>query len=199
MRRRLLPLLLLVVACSAATTVPTNRYGLKVVRDRATYERLAKADPGQELVDLSTFIPGIVLDIRYATPNNFMQKTLYPVAKAYLRRPAAEALRNVQADLAKEGLALKVFDAYRPYRITEMMWEPIKNPDFVADPAKGSRHNRGAAVDVTLIDKGGNELILPSTYDDFSPRARHDFNELHKAAIINRKTLLEKRRKYGIE
>jgi D-alanyl-D-alanine dipeptidase len=193
------PLLLLVLACSTVTTVPTNKYGLKVVPNEATYERIAKADPSQELVDLATFVPGVVLDIRYATENNFMNRTLYPVARAYLRRPAAEALRNVQADLAKEGLALKVYDAYRPYRITEMMWEPIKNPDFVADPAKGSRHNRGAAVDVTLVEKAGFELIMPTAYDDFSPRARHDFNDLHTAALLNRAKLREVMTRHGFE
>ena len=199
MRRALGPLLLLVLSCSAATSIPTNKYGLQVVPDRASYERLAKADPAQELVDLSTFIPGLALEVRYASTNNFMNRTLYPVAKAYLRRPAAEALRNVQTDLAKEGLALKVFDAYRPYRVTEMMWEPIKNPDFVADPAKGSRHNRGAAVDVTLVDQSGNELIMPTAYDDFSPRARHDFDDLSPAAIVNRAKLREVMTRHGFE
>ncbi|MFL6246720.1 MAG: M15 family metallopeptidase, partial [Thermoanaerobaculia bacterium] len=105
-------------------------------------------DPDQQLVEI-TDIP---LDVRYATSNNFMHTPLYPVARVFLRAPAARALHEVERDLAARNLGLKIFDGYRPYSVTVRMWEPIKNPDFVADPAKGSRHNRGAAVDLTLID-----------------------------------------------
>jgi len=152
----------------------------------------------ERLVDLAGL--GIPLDIRYATPNNFMKQTLYPVAKAYLRAPAAEALVNVQRDLAARGLGIKVFDAYRPYRVTVAMWEPIKNPDYVADPAKGSRHNRGAAVDLTLIDlKTGAELPMPTGYDDFTSRAAHASEDLPADARANRELLREVMTKHGFE
>ena len=96
----------------------------------------------------------------------------------------------MEAELAIEHLGLKIFDGYRPYSITERMWEPIRNPDFVADPAKGSRHNRGAAVDLTLIDLAtGAELAMPTPYDDFTPRARQDFNDLPAEVIANRAKL----------
>src|ERR1700741_1062818 len=131
----LLPALLAVAACFSVTTIPQNRYGLQVVPNVATYERLVKTEPERKLVDLASL--GIPLDIRYATADNFMKRPLYPVAKAYLRAPAAQALAAVQRDLAPHGLGIKVYDAYRPYRVTEAMWEPIKNPDYVADPAKG--------------------------------------------------------------
>jgi len=195
MRSRVLPLLLL-VAC--ATAIPANRYGLHAVPDLATYQRVAQHDPSKRLVDLESL--GIAIDVRYATPNNFMKQTLYPVAKAYLRAPAASALADVNRELAARGLAVKVFDAYRPYSITEKMWEPIKNPDFVADPAKGSRHNRGAAVDLTLIDRAtGQELPMPTPYDDFTPRARNDFNDLPADALANRALLREMMTKHGFE
>lgn len=194
--RRLVLFALLALACTVA--VPANRYGLHVVSDLATYERLARRDPGKGLVDLATL--GIATDIRYATPNNFMKETLYPVAKSYLRAPAARALADVNRELAARGLAVKVFDGYRPYRITEKMWEPIKNPDFVADPAKGSRHNRGAAVDLTLIDaKTGAELAMPTPYDDFTNRARHDFNDLPAEALANRALLRDVMTRHGFE
>ena len=183
-------LLLLVVACASATApvdVPKNRYGLRVVPDAATYQALAAADPAKRLVDVGSVVPNVRLDVRYATPNNFMKKTLYPVAKVYLRKPAAEALHDAQTELAALGLGLKVFDGYRPYRVTEAMWEPIRNPDFVADPKKGSRHNRGAAVDLTLIDlRAGEELPMPTPYDDFTAKARHDFMDLPAAVLANR-------------
>ncbi len=190
---------LVITACVSSTvTVPQNRYGLRVVPDAATYERLASAEPEKRLVDLASL--GIPLDIRYATANNFMKKPLYPAAKAYLRTPAARALAEANRELATRGLGIKVYDAYRPYRVTEAMWEPIRNPDYVADPAKGSRHNRGAAVDLTLIDlKTGAELPMPTGYDDFTERAAHAFTDLPADALANRALLRDVMVKHGFE
>ncbi|MEO8380176.1 MAG: M15 family metallopeptidase, partial [Acidobacteriota bacterium] len=194
MRVRVLPLLLLI----ACVTVPTNRYGLKVVPDLTTYERIVQTSPEKRLTDLGAM--GIPLDIRYATAGNFMKKPLYPVAKAYLRAPAARALDDVRRELALRGLGVKVYDGYRPYRVTEAMWEPIRNPDYVADPAKGSRHNRGAAVDLTLIDLAtGQELPMPTGYDDFTDHAAHAFQDLPADALRNRALLLEVMTRHGFE
>lgn len=154
-------------------------------------------DP-RTMTDLAT--TGVALDLRYATTNNFMHERLYPVAKAYLRAPVAAALADAERELAAEGLGLKVWDAYRPYRVTVKMWEPIKNPDYVADPKKGSRHNRGAAVDLTLIDlRTGKELPMPTGFDDFTPRARNDFNDLPAEAIANRAKLRDVMTRHGFE
>jgi len=193
-----LAIVLLLAACTAA--IPKNEYGLRVVPDLRTYERLAAHDPDQRLVDLERAIPGIALDIRYATPNNVTHRQLYPVAKAFLRAPAARALANVQKELASQGLGLKVFDAYRPYSVTKALWEPVRNPDYAADPAKGSRHNRGAAIDLTLIDlKSGRELPMPTGFDDFTPRAHQDFMELPPDVIANRAKLREVMTRHGFE
>ncbi len=187
--------LLLLTAC---VIVPRNRYDLPVVPDVATYERLIQLDADNRLVDLASL--GIPLDIRYATADNFMKKPLYPVAKAYLRAPVARALAAVHRELATRGLGIKVYDAYRPYRVTEAMWEPIKNPDYVADPAKGSRHNRGAAVDLTLINlRSGAELPMPTGYDDFSERAAHAFTDLPAEPLANRAILRDIMVKHGFE
>ncbi|HEX8152233.1 MAG TPA: M15 family metallopeptidase [Thermoanaerobaculia bacterium] len=191
--RKISWLLLFVLACATS-----DRARLHVVSDPAAYERLAAADPDKRLVNLATL--DIPLDIRYATANNFMKKQLYPIPVAYLRAPAARALHDVQAELAHEGLGIKVFDAYRPYRVTEAMWAPIRNEDYVANPAKGSRHNRGAAVDVTLIDlTTGAELPMPTPYDDFTPRASHAFTGLPAEALANRAKLLAVMTKHGFE
>ena len=115
-------------------------------------------DNKDELVDVEKLIPGIVLDIRYATTNNFTGQKLYPVARCCLRREAAENLKAVQEELRGMGLALKVFDGYRPLSVQKKMWAIYPHPEFVADPVKGSRHNRGAAVDLTLIKLDGTEL-----------------------------------------
>ena len=199
LRRINLALLLsLAFACASSHTITPNRYGLAVVPDLDTYRRLAAADPEKQLVDLAS-IPGIQIDVRYATKNNFMKRELYPVARAFLRAPAADALRRVQEELAREGLGIKVWDAYRPYRVTEAMWEPIKDPDYVADPAKGSRHNRGAAVDLTLVDSRGYELQMPTAYDDFTPRASHAYTDLSRQMILNRAKLREIMQKHGFD
>lgn len=192
--------LFLTLACAASTEIAPNQYGLRVVPDVAVYQRLVRADAGTQLVDLAKFIPGVVLDVKYATADNFMKQQLYPVARAYLRRPAAVALRAVQEELNGQGLGIKVFDAYRPYSVTEKMWEPIKNEDYVANPAKGSRHNRGAAVDLTLIDlRTGNPLPMPTPYDDFTIRARHDFADLPGNVIGARERLRLVMTKHGFE
>ena len=130
-----------------------------------------------DLVDLAEFDPGLKLDIRYATTNNFMSEAMYPVARALLQRPAAEALRRAHERLRAQGYGLVVFDAYRPWQVTRMMWDRFpKDRAYLADPLKGSRHNRGAAVDVTLFDLStGKQVAMPSDYDEFSERAHPDY------------------------
>ncbi|MDQ2794210.1 MAG: M15 family metallopeptidase [Bacteroidota bacterium] len=127
-----------------------------------------------ELVELTRIVPGLRLDIRYATPHNFMGRVLYPQARAFLQRPAAEALAQVQAELKLLGYGLLVFDGYRPWRISKQMWDhtPAAQKEFVANPRQGSRHNRGCAVDLTLCDLAtGREIQMPGAYDEMSPRS----------------------------
>src|SRR6202042_1202677 len=133
---------------------------------------------GDELVDVERVIPGIVLDIRYATTNNFTGQKLYPVARCCLRREAAENLKAVQEELHGMGLALKVFDGYRPLSVQKKMWAVYPHAGFVADPAKGSRHNRGAAVDLTLIKLDGTEVPMPTPFDDFTEKAHRNYTNL---------------------
>jgi D-alanyl-D-alanine dipeptidase len=149
-----------------------------------------------DLVDLATLDPapttGIRLDIRYATANNFTGRVVYPAARAFLQRPAAEALLRAHRRLAAEGFGLLVFDGYRPWRVTKMFWDqtPPSQRDFVADPRKGSRHNRGCAVDVTLYELAtGREVTMPSGYDDFTERAHPDYAEGDATARAHRDRL----------
>ncbi len=130
------------------------------------------ASAAPDLVDLARLDPRLRLDIRYATPANFMGRVLYPVARAVAQRPVAEALSRVQTRAEAAGYGLLIFDAYRPWRITRDMWEataPDKR-EFVADPRTGSRHNRGCSIDLSL-HRGGTEVVMPSPYDDFTPAA----------------------------
>jgi D-alanyl-D-alanine dipeptidase len=109
------------------------------------------------------------------------------------------ALAGAQKEFKALGLELKVFDGYRPYEVTEKIWEPYQNPDFVADPAEGSRHNRGCAVDLTLVDEIGEELPMPTGYDDFTKKASHDYQNLPEEEIRNRDLLRAVMESHGFQ
>ena len=122
-----------------------NKYGLKATT-YPEYIESVKADPQKELIDLEKFVPGLVMDIRYATTNNFTGEKIYNMAKAYARRPVAESLKKIQEELKAQGLGIKMFDAYRPYKATVRFYEVYKDTTYVASPYRGSRHNRGCAI-----------------------------------------------------
>lgn len=153
--------------------------------------------PDEPLVDLARVDPRIVLDLRYATENNFLGRKLYPVARCLLRESVAHRLRRVQDDLEAQGLGLKVFDGYRPLSVQKKMWEVMPDPTYVADPAKGSRHNRGAAVDLTLVDAAGNELPMPSEFDEFTERAHRDYAGGTDEQRRNRRILQDAMERHG--
>ena len=127
-----------------------------------------------DLVDIARLDPRIKLDIRYATSDNFLGTPVYPSARAFLQRPAAEALLRADHELAKQGYGVLIFDAYRPWYVTKIFWDatPPDKHEFVADPAKGSRHNRGCAVDLSLYElKTGREVEMTGVYDEMSERS----------------------------
>jgi len=147
-----------------------------------------------ELVELKKLDPTIKLDIRYATTNNFLSAPMYTQARAFLQRPAAEALMQAHQALKKEGYGLLIHDAYRPWYVTKMFWgaTPEDKKIFVADPKEGSKHNRGCAVDLTLYDlKTGKAVKMPSGYDEMSERSYADYGggtaeERERRAILRR-------------
>ena len=131
-----------------------------------------------DLIELKKLDKTIKLDIRYATANNFVGRAVYPEARAFLQRPAAEALVRVHKLLKKEGLGIVIFDGYRPWAITKLFWEVVREDQrkYVADPAKGSKHNRGCAVDLSIYDlKTGFAVTMPSGFDEFTMRASPDY------------------------
>ncbi|NNE36245.1 MAG: M15 family metallopeptidase [Rhodothermales bacterium] len=145
-----------------------------------------------ELVELVVLDSTIALNVRYATDQNFMGTVLYSEPRAFLQRPAAEALKRVQAKLSQKGVGLVIYDAYRPWYVTKMFWEatPRHQREFVANPRKGSMHNRGCAVDLGLIDLSTGEILdMPSGYDEFSERAYADYSGGTKQARKNRDLL----------
>ncbi len=176
-----------------------NKYGLSPMKMEA-YKISVVSDPANELVDLEKFIPGLNLEIRYATTNNFTGKQIYQLARAYARKPVAEALKKIQADLKKQGLALKIFDGYRPYSATVMFYETYHDTTYVASPYKGSRHNRGCALDLTIIDlKTGKELPMPTEYDSFKKEAWPTTPVADPVISKNRKTLIDAMEKHGFK
>lgn len=155
-----------------------------------SYLKDIKAHPETRLVEIKNYIPDIVLDIRYATTNNFMHQKMYREARAFARLPVILALKQVQADLKKQGLGLKIYDAYRPYAITVKFYETAHDTNFVADPRKGSKHNRGCAIDLTAVSlKTGKELEMPTGFDSFSKKAASAYIDLPKVEIDNRAIL----------
>lgn len=131
-----------------------------------------------DLIELIKLDNTIKLDIRYARTDNFVGKIVYPEARAFMQRPAAESVVRVHKKLKKRGLGLVIFDGYRPWSITKLFWEvtPEDKRKFVANPEKGSKHNRGCAVDLSIYDlKTGKLLPMPSDFDEFTERASPDY------------------------
>jgi zinc D-Ala-D-Ala dipeptidase len=182
----LLAAILFLVASNAAFAQPR----LKVVTNLKFYveEKLRTHKENLLPVRLSAYIPGIKQELFYATKNNFMHKKLYPdYAEAWLLKQAADSLAMVQKDLAARGYKLKVWDAYRPYRVTKAMWHKIQDERYVANPAKGSGHNKGVTVDITLEEiSTGKELNIGTAFDNFSDTASHSFKGLSAEVLQNR-------------
>ncbi len=132
-----------------------------------------------DLIELTKLSKTIKLDIKYATADNFVGHPLYPEARAFLQRPAARAVIKVHQELKDQGLGLVIYDGYRPWSITKLFWGAVREDQrkFVADPAKGSKHNRGCAVDLGIYNlKTGKAIPMPSAYDEFTDRASPDYN-----------------------
>jgi zinc D-Ala-D-Ala dipeptidase len=150
------------------------------------------------IVPLASIDSTIIQDVRYATKNNFTGKVLYPSAKVYLRKIVAEKLAKANEYLKENyHLRIKIYDGYRPLFIQKLMWKIVPDDRFVANPAKGSKHNRGAAVDITLINKEGEELDMGTPYDDFTEKANYFYQELSSNIKANRKLLRETMTQFG--
>ncbi|MBE2279914.1 MAG: M15 family metallopeptidase [Ignavibacteriaceae bacterium] len=194
----LLNFLFLFSTGTIAQEIPENEYGLKVVSSYDLYASLIENDSNQILVNLESFIPGIKKDVKYATDDNVTGAVLYNTPGIFLRLPAAIALTQVQEELLKSGLELKIYDAYRPYAITKKIWEFVLDENYAASPQTGSRHNRGCAVDLTIIvSSTGEELNMPTLFDDFSEMAHHGYNRLPVETRVNRSLLKNVMERFG--
>ncbi len=150
----------------------------------------ASTSAPHDFVDVARLEPTLHVDLRYATENNFTGQVVYPTsARCYLRMRVALRLQRVQHELRQQGLGLKLFDCYRPLSVQRRFFALVPDERYVANPSKGSRHNRGAAVDLTLVDTAGVEAVMPTAFDDFSERAHRDYMALPAEAIANRARL----------
>jgi zinc D-Ala-D-Ala dipeptidase len=192
-------MLMFITSLAPSLLIGQSKYGLKATTYQE-YVQSVKENPAKELVDLETFIPGIVLDIRYATKNNFTGERIYNIAKAYARRPVAEALKKVQNDLKAKNLGIKIFDAYRPYKATIKFYEVYRDTTYVASPYRGSRHNRGCALDLTVVDlQTGKELSMPTEYDSFRKEAWPSTPVKDPEIRKNRALLIQVMEKHGFK
>lgn len=175
-----------------------NPYGLDLIDNIESYNQSISKNADMELVDLERVIPSIKLDIRYATKNNFTNEIIYTTPKAFARKPVALALKKVLDSLAFHNLGLRIYDAYRPYSATLKFYEVYPDTNFVANPKYGSRHNRGCAIDLTLIDLNTNqEIPMPSEFDDFSEKAHPDYMDITPEVIKNRTFLFNIMSNFG--
>lgn len=159
---------------------------------------MPSVSPKNDLVEIQTLIPNLLKDIRYATANNFTGKVIYSRPDCYLRKSSANKLLKVHNELEQLGLGLVIFDGYRPLSVQKKLWDVFPDERYVANPAFGSKHNRGTAVDVTIRDlRTGTYITMPSEYDDFTERAHRAYEKMSHEAAINCKLLELLMEKHG--
>jgi len=152
-----------------------------------------------DFVLLKSLSSDFVFDMKYATPDNFLKQAVYECGECYLRKKTAEALVKANEEFKTLGYRIKLFDCYRPLEVQKKMWKILPGTHYVANPAKGSKHNRGAAVDLTLVDKDGKELDMGTPFDFFGEKAHHTCTTLSKKVLKNRKLLKDILNKYNFK
>ncbi|AWA30670.1 peptidase M15 [Flavobacterium magnum] len=150
-------------------------------------------------VNIRDYSSDFVLDMKYATEDNFLKSAVYDCPECYLRLKTVRSLLKANRKFLKMGYKIKLFDCYRPLSVQRKMWKIVSNPEYVADPAKGSIHNRGGAVDITLVDQNGIELDMGTPFDFFGREAAHDYQDLSDAVLKNRKKLKKVMLKCGFK
>ncbi len=152
-----------------------------------------------DFVRLKDLSPDFVYELKYATPDNFLKQAVYDCGECYLRKSTAEALVKANEAFKQLGYRIKLFDCYRPLSVQKKMWKILPGTHYVANPAKGSKHNRGAAVDLTLVDAQGKELNMGTPFDFFGKEAHHTYTQHSKEVLENRKLLKETLDKYNFK
>ena len=185
--------ILVMLSCTFhPSTVPKNKYTPFISEISLKFQNKDLQIDSLRMINLNTKIPCLYVDLRYAGNNNFMHSAMYPYHFniAYARKPVAEALKKVQQTLNAKGLSLKIWDAYRPFAVTGAFWNKVHDEKYVANPALGSNHNRGVAVDVTVVDiHNGIPLDMGTDFDNFTDSAHSNYQQFSANILANRKLL----------
>ncbi len=197
---------LILMACKDVT--PKKQETIKIKEETAVKDTVAASKPLEKITPLNlladtTFVrladysEDFYYDLRYATTNNFLKSKVYDCPECYTRVKTAKALLRANEKLMEKGFKIKFFDCYRPNSVQYKMWEIVPNPQYVANPVKGSIHNKGGAVDITLATLEGRELDMGTDFDFFGKRAYHDNYDLPQEILENRKLLKETMEAHG--
>jgi D-alanyl-D-alanine dipeptidase len=166
-----------IVSCKSQTAISANEEKNSPIISDTTF------------VNLKDYSQDFVYDMKYATTDNFLKAKLYDCAECFLRLKTVNALVEANKKFIKKGYKIKIFDCYRPLDIQKKMWKIVPNPEYVANPAKGSIHNRGGAVDITLVDSNGKELEMGTSFDYFGIEASHKYLNVSEEVKANRELL----------
>jgi len=192
--RNLLYIIVLLFACKQAEKPNIDHEVVAVINDTAQESIEQVVEPSYDTTQWKELIqldPSIRLDIKYATPDNFVGEKMYDCGKCILRPEPAQAMVKAQSMLREKGYGLLMFDCYRPRPYQQKLWDKVPDARYVTPPSKGSMHNRGLAVDLTLVDKDGKVMDMGTDYDFFGERAYQTFTDLPEDVLANRKLLNE--------
>ena len=202
--KKLLPLLLLIIACNNGQVENAQANSTQEESKKDTISVQDTIQPVEvkpevkvpdydttQWVDIEFLDSSILVDMKYATTDNFVNEKMYDCGRCFLRPEVAQAIHEIQTELKEKGLGLKVYDCFRPRPIQWKLWEKVPDPRYVSDPKKGSMHNRGAAVDLTLVDENGVELPMGTKFDYFGKEAHPSYTGLPDSILENRKLLSE--------
>lgn len=175
------------ISTEAPETTEPRQTAPELVPTQTTPRETAPIEPSEdEFVRVTDYIPDLVVELRYATENNFTGRKIYDFTEAWLRYGTVRKLMQAQAQLKQKGLSLKIWDAFRPTSAQFLLWDACPDPTYVANPVNGfSSHSRGNTVDVTIVDAGGREQNMPTDFDDFSELADRDYSDCDGEAAAN--------------
>ncbi|HLF51388.1 M15 family metallopeptidase [Flavobacterium sp.] len=191
----LIGIVVLLISCKAKVISPSAKTVSKdnsvvIADEKPVLSSISLAEINDTtFVNLKNYSQDFIYDMKYATVDNFLKAKVYDCAECYLRLKTVKAMIKANDKFIKKGYKIKIFDCYRPLDIQKRMWKIVSNPEYVANPSKGSIHNRGGAIDITLVDKKGKELDMGTSFDHFGVEASHNYSNLPDEVITNRKLL----------
>jgi zinc D-Ala-D-Ala dipeptidase len=190
---------LLCISCTKKNpTVGLNLLAENYIVTKTPFSTISKSED-TAFVDLKAYSSHFILDMKYATSDNFLKAKVYDCASCYLRLKTVKKLIEASIVLNKKGYKIKIFDCYRPLSVQKKMWDIVQDANYVANPARGSIHNRGGAVDITLTDKNGKELDMGTPFDFFGVESSHNYKKLSKSILKNRLLLKNIMLKHNFE